>query len=283
MKELKWDLQDIVLIPAEESAISSRKQCDTNVPFKIPHSILYYNTLPLMCSPMDTVVSKHNYNKFAENGIIFCMPRGIYVNEQINKPYFQSFGLCEIEHQLKYDCPNDLLLVRKFKKSIMFYDCPNILIDIANGHMYKLIDIIKEIKQKYPNIILMVGNVANPDTFINLGLAGADYVRCSIGTGCFISGQNIKLKNENKNIKNINIGDEVLTHLNEYKKVTNKFEYDINEEIYEINDIKCTQNHEFFVIEKQYENIVNDENLLQYAKWISAKDLDINKHLLVQY
>lgn len=129
----------------------------------------------------------------------------------------------------------------------------------------------------------MVGNVANPETFVNLALAGVDMVRISIGTGCFIPGQIVKLKKEDKNIENIDIGNEVLTYLNEYKKVTNKFEYDINEEIYEIDDIKCTQNHEFFIIEKQYENIVNDENILKYAKWVSAKDLDIDKHLLIQY
>ena len=29
----------------------------------------------------------------------------------------------------------------------------------------------------------MVGNVAHPETFANLAMAGADYVRCSIGTG----------------------------------------------------------------------------------------------------
>ena len=44
-----------------------------------------------------------------------------------------------------------------------------------------------------------------------------------------------------------------------------------------------TKNHEFYVIEKQYENLVNDENISHYAKWISAIDLDLNKHLLIQY
>ena len=64
-----------------------------------------------------------------------------------------------------------------------FRDYSNILIDMANGHMNKLVDIVKEIKHRSPDITLMVGNVANPETFANLGLAGADYVRCSIGTG----------------------------------------------------------------------------------------------------
>ena len=51
MKRRKFDLNDIVLIPAEESQLSSRKECViTNG----------HSTLPLMASPMDTVVSKRN-------------------------------------------------------------------------------------------------------------------------------------------------------------------------------------------------------------------------------
>ena len=49
--------------------------------------------------------------------------------------------------------------------------------------MKKIVDIIKEIKTHYPTIIIMVGNIANPETFVELAKAGADYVRCSIGTG----------------------------------------------------------------------------------------------------
>jgi NAD(P)H-dependent flavin oxidoreductase YrpB (nitropropane dioxygenase family) len=95
------------------------------------------------------------------------------VRDYTKNHYFQSFGLCDIETQLHSD---DVDIHH-------FYKYPNVLIDIANGHMSKLIPLIKEIKEKFPNIVLMVGNVANPETFANLGLAGADYVRCSIGTG----------------------------------------------------------------------------------------------------
>jgi len=274
MENVKWDLDDIVLIPAEESEISSRKECN-------PY---YGNELPLIASPMDTVVSMENYEKYIANNIIPCFPRGNAMHYPIQSSYyFMSFSLCEIEtHLREYE---------NFKKGSLqakvinyaFWHYPNILIDIANGHMSKLIPLIKKIKHNWPAIKLMVGNVANPETFINLGLAGADYIRVGICVGCFLPGQIIKLNNNKKNIENISIGDEVLTHLNEYKKVINKFEYNIDEEIYEINNIKSTKNHEFFVIEKQYENVVNDDNILQYAKWISAKDLDINKHLLIQY
>lgn len=59
-----------------------------------------------------------------------------------------------------------------------------VLIDIANGGMVKLLDYIKDAKKKYNNkIVIMAGNVANPETYVNLSLAGADYVRLSVGTG----------------------------------------------------------------------------------------------------
>jgi IMP dehydrogenase/GMP reductase len=169
MVDQKFDLNDIVLIPAEESQISSRKECE----------ISYNgNSLPLMASPMDTVVSKENYTKYIENGIIPCIPRGMSTEYLINTPYyFQSFGLNEIEKQLE-DYRIDLVNAYG-----AFYTYPNVLIDIANGHMSKLLPLIKQIKRLWPNLTLMVGNVANPETFANLGMAGVDLIRCSVGTG----------------------------------------------------------------------------------------------------
>jgi GMP reductase len=165
MDDLKFDLNDIVIIPAKESSVSSRSECD------IYHS---NDTLPLMASPMDTVVSESNYPDYIRNRIIPCIPRETYINHSLYYPktrYFQSFGLCHIRKQLEYN--------PKFP----FYDYPNVLIDSANGHMSILLTYVKEIKERWPDMKLMVGNVANPETFVNLAKAGADYVRISIGTG----------------------------------------------------------------------------------------------------
>lgn len=171
MNNLKFDLDDIVIVPSESSDIMTRSVCD---PF---YNENYSFHLPLIASPMDTVVSLENYMKYIKNGIIPCIPRGLYLKDYTF--YFQSFGLKEIENNIfDYSVMNTTV---PYKTSFYNHDC--ILIDMANGHMSKLVDIVKNIKRLFPKIKLMVGNVANPETFVNLANAGADYIRCSVGTG----------------------------------------------------------------------------------------------------
>jgi len=181
MREVKFDLADIVIVPAESSDISSRKECETTQQFNL------HDFLPLLASPMDTVVSLENYHKYIDNKIIPCIPRGLAEKHLIgNSFYFQSFGLHEIEQQIKdFKCciTHEDLIWQHNNKIGQFYQYPNILIDMANAHMAKLISIIKDIKGYWPEITLMVGNIANPETFINLGMAGVDMVRISIGNG----------------------------------------------------------------------------------------------------
>jgi len=176
MKEIdkKFDLDDIAIVPAIISEISSRSQCETQSVFKTMEQGGLQITYPLIASPMDTVVCKENLDRYIKEGIIPCMPRGQKANSHTSrKHYFQSFGLAEVESQLYSDDTN----------KDYFYKYPNILIDIANGHMQRLVEVVQAIKQRFPNITLMVGNVAHPLTYKNLAMSGADYVRCSIGTG----------------------------------------------------------------------------------------------------
>ena len=128
----------------------------------------------------------------------------------------------------------------------------------------------------------MVGNVVTGEMVQDLILSGADIVKVGIGPGCFTGDMKISTKNGLKKIKDIEENEEVLTHTGEYHKVINKFCYNHHKEVIDINGIECTPNHQFYVINKEDKAMVNEDNYKDYAKWISAEDLNEDKHLLLK-
>lgn len=147
----KFDFNDILIQPAKVTYTSSRK--DIN-PF-------YNGFLPLITAPMDTVINEKNNQLFTFLNVNTCLPRG-----EKNEYGFTSYSLNEIELNFTMLDPNGMYLI-----------------DIANGHMESLVKTTKKIKRRFPKIKLMVGNVANPQTYVALSKAGADYVRIGIGNG----------------------------------------------------------------------------------------------------
>ena len=134
---MKYDWNDISIVPASLSTISSRKEINST----------YEGKLPLFTAPMDKVIDETNLKIFEENNINVCLPRHVKYEKLKNDNYFYSYGLDEIIDIVE---KNGLLPKR-------------VLIDIANGHLMKLYDISKQIKETYGNEIeLMVGNIANP-------------------------------------------------------------------------------------------------------------------------
>jgi len=160
MKDLKpkFDFNDISLVPAILSNIISRNEINI---FDIN------NKLPIFVSPMDTVVDDGNYKTFIDLGMYVCMPRNY---SESNKKYedecFISYGLDDIESIIN----NGEELPKR------------VLIDVANAHSIRVYEVSKKIKENY-NIELMVGNIANPETYIKYAKIGVDYIRCGIGAG----------------------------------------------------------------------------------------------------
>jgi IMP dehydrogenase/GMP reductase len=165
-----FTLDDIVLIPAVFSKIKHRSQCS---PYVRKHSLLPGTNakLPLFTAPMSCVINDKNYVTFKINGINTIIPRNVDINTRLrlSKNTFVALGLEEFKTLIDN---NDSLPYKMF-----------ILIDIANGHMEQLYVLSKLAKEKYKeNLVLMVGNIANPETYIAYSMIGVDYVRCGIGT-----------------------------------------------------------------------------------------------------
>jgi len=58
-----------------------------------------------------------------------------------------------------------------------------VIIDTAHGHHQGVIDMTKKVKKAYPNIDLVVGNIATPEAAQDLVKAGADAIKVGIGPG----------------------------------------------------------------------------------------------------
>lgn len=58
-----------------------------------------------------------------------------------------------------------------------------ITVDTAHGHSKGVIDMVREVKTKYPELQVMAGNIATAEAAISLAEAGADAVKVGIGPG----------------------------------------------------------------------------------------------------
>ena len=262
-----FDFDAILIEPEIHTSIRSRKNVDIFEEKQM---------LPLFTAPMDTVISEKNINKFNERGIYGIIPRKMntsYTDYSTNYKIWYSYGLDEFK---KIFIDNVI--------QIDLRDKVYALIDIANGHMMIVKDLIEQAKSIYGRqLVLMVGNCANPLTYLSLAQSGADYVRMGIGNGCFIPGSLVQTKSGTIPIEEIQIGDYVLTHKNRYMRVDETFVYERDEAITYINGEGSTGNHEYYVIDKKYKDIINDGNLEEYAEWIPAELLDESNHLLIEF
>ena len=182
-KEDKFDFDDILIEPSKTTSIHTRN--DINIHYDYEDFGLF-SKLPLITAPMDTVVSSENYFDFFELGINVCLPRGehLYFGENLNSKSQTKINKVKFGNRMAFESFSLIDFTKHFvAKKAKFYP-KHVLIDIANGHMSDLVYVTKKAKEYYGStMVLMVGNIANPETYKTLSRAGADYIRCGIGNG----------------------------------------------------------------------------------------------------
>lgn len=58
-----------------------------------------------------------------------------------------------------------------------------VIIDTAHGHTKGVVDVLKQVKAKFPDLDVVVGNIATPEAALYLAQSGADAVKVGIGPG----------------------------------------------------------------------------------------------------
>lgn len=156
---MMYALDNIGLIPSVLSDIEHRSEINPYVNGK----------LPIFVAPMTCIINANNFNTFYNSKCIPILPRGI--NEALSE---DCWAACSLEAFKEGFC--DKKYYNKFNYKV--------LIDVANGHMKRIYDYVKEAKSIWGDqLTVMIGNIANPETYLECCKAGVDYVRVGIGGG----------------------------------------------------------------------------------------------------
>ena len=163
MSIMKYNLNQICIVPARISDISSRSQCDP----------LINNKLPLFTAPMSSIINEVNFTDFEDNKINTILPRNIPLVFRLNHMYHNFIAVSLAEFNWIIDQPNASSFEKKY-----------LCIDTANGHMRSILDTCKKaIEIHGDNIVIMAGNIANPETYYEYLKIGINYARIGIGSG----------------------------------------------------------------------------------------------------
>ena len=157
-------LNEIGIIPAKISQIRSRSEVNPYVEG---------DKLPIFVSPMTCIINEDNFEEFKNSKFIPICP--IRANRDVNRLFLNdgNWYAVTMKEFREY-----------FVEMVMpITDSYKILIDVADGHMQELYNMVRQAKAIYPDLTVMVGNIANPETYIDCCKARVDYVRVGIGGG----------------------------------------------------------------------------------------------------
>lgn len=175
LDDVKLDFCDVLLLP-KNTQYESRSEVCLERTMKFKYSPYTWTGIPIMVSNMDTTGTIEMAKILQKHKIITCLNK-YYTSTEIlsgnlDKEYYAvSSGIQQ----------NDLENLDKIMKEI---DPKFICMDVANGYMNKFIKVCTEVREKYPNKIIIGGNVCTSEGVLDLVKNGkVDIVKVGIGNG----------------------------------------------------------------------------------------------------
>ena len=252
--DVKLDFSDVLLLP-KRSDMSSRSEANIEREMKFKHSPYIWKGVPIIVSNMDTTGTIEMARKLQEYKIITCLHKYYTVDDisdDLDPDYFMiSTGISDTD-------------LERLDKIIMQKKINFICVDVANGYAINFQNKVKQIKEKYPDKVIVAGNIVTKELVKELIMhCGVDIVKVGIGSGCFVGKTKVLMADlSEKNIKDIKVGDNVINMNGISVTVTNVLNQGMKQTVkltQYINSTKtietiCTPDHRFWIYNKETNN-----------------------------
>jgi len=176
--DIKLDFSDVLIRP-KRTTMSSRSQVVLIREFSFPHSPHKWRGVPIMTSNMDSVSTLEMYNEISKERMITVFQKYIDINLICAcDPDYYALSTGISDDDFRRLCAN-ITKIRITGKDIKF-----VCVDVANGYMDKVVPFCQRIRETYPRVVLIAGNVVSREMVEELIINGrVDIVKVGIGSG----------------------------------------------------------------------------------------------------
>ena len=161
---------DVALVPVFNN-VESRTEPETSTYLTAQIKM----SIPLIASNMDTVIGPELARVLVAAGSVPIFHRFAKFEQKVAwvNEFPASFLSCGIR-------PGDVVEIEKLLEETPLR---GVCFDIAHGHDMRLLKLIEALKNKYPELEVIAGNVCTPDGYRDLVTVGASAVKIGIGPG----------------------------------------------------------------------------------------------------
>lgn len=176
--DIKLDFKDVLIRP-KRSTLRSRAEVQLEREYTFKHSNHTWTGIPIIAANMDHTGTIAMAKSLAKHKLLTAMDKFISIEEwqglmqesPATAPYtFVSAGTSNQDFE-------------KVAAILEFTSTPFICLDVANGYTQLFVDLVRKMRDKFPNKTIMAGNVVTAEMVEELIISGADIVKVGIGPG----------------------------------------------------------------------------------------------------
>ncbi len=178
--DIKLGFQDVMIRP-KRSTLKSRSQVNLVREFTFLNSKITWTGIPIIAANMDTVGTFKMARALSQKQLFTAIHKH-YILADWN--LFLASAQKGIENYIAISTGTSADDSKKL--AAIFEQHPYlkfICIDVANGYSEHFVNFVKRTRLRYPNKVIIAGNVVTGEMVEELLLAGADIIKVGIGPG----------------------------------------------------------------------------------------------------
>jgi GMP reductase len=177
--DIKLDFTDVLLRP-KRSTLSSRKDVTLEKTVGFLHSPKVWEGVPIFAANMDTVGTFSMARELYKNKMLVCLHKFYTAKEVVqfadeNKLVYEQSVVISSGIQ-SADCDRLNYILARTNPAM-------VCLDVANGYTERFVNTVRQTRKDWPEQIIVAGNVVTREMTEELLLAGADIIKCGIGSG----------------------------------------------------------------------------------------------------